>query len=150
MASRGPTTKQRRFRRDELTRICRAIKFHEPLTQMQRIMLMNVLGELLDGRDPRAELGIPKKQGRRSSKAGFHKWMAGHYWHLRWHEHEKDVAARAIVAEAWGVSAPHVWKIARPQRTYWNEDFATGEFDQIMNTVESLIPHFKQLSAKSR
>lgn len=111
---------------------------------------MDVLGELLDGRDPRGELGIPKKQGRRSNKAGYHKWMAGHYWHLRWHEHEKDVAARAIVAEAWGVSASQVWKVARPQRADWEGRFATGEFDQIMNTVDSFIPHFRQLSAKSR
>lgn len=150
MASRGPTKKQLRNRRDGLADIYHAIQFHEPLTQMQRITLMNVLRELLDGRDPRAELGIPKKQGRRSSKAGFHKWMAGHYWHLRWHEREKDVAARAIVADAWGVGASQVWKIARPQQADWEKWFATGEFDQIMNTVDSLIPHFKQLSAKSR
>jgi len=146
----GLTKKQQQFRRDELVGIEHAIQFHEPLTQVQRLVLMRILIELLDCRDPRAELGIPKKQGRRSSKAGFHKWMAGHYWHLRWHEHEKDVTARAIVADAWGVSASQVWKVAQPMRGEWKQNFGSGDFEQVMNAVDSLIPLFKQLSAKSR
>jgi len=141
---------QQRFRLDQLVGIFRAIQFHEPLTQIQRLALMRILIEMLDGRDPRAEFGIPPKRGARSTKAAFHKWMAGHYWHLRWHEHEKDATARTIVAGAWGVSASQVWKVARPMQADWRQNFDSGEFDQVMNAVDSLIPHFKQLSAKSR
>lgn len=145
-----PTPEQLQFRRDHLARIEHALRFREELDQLDRLALMRVLRELLDGRDPRVDLGIPPKRGARSIKGGYHAWIAGHYWHLRMRQGEKDVAARAAVGSAWGVSASQVWNVARPLRTEWARRFASGEFDKIMNTVDSLIPHFKQLSANSR
>lgn len=136
--------------RDQLAKIDHALRYHEELDQYDRLLLMRVLGELLDGRDPRIEMGIPPKRGARPMKRGYHTWMAGHYWHLRTRQGEKDVAARNIVADAWGVSASQVWKIARPLKADWQRRFETGEFNNVTGTAADLIPHFKQLSAKSR
>ena len=111
---------------------------------------MRVLRELLDGRDPRPDLGIEPKRGARPSKSGYHAWLAGHYWHLRLRQAEKDVAARQRVAMAWGLSASQVWKIARPLKAEWQRRFDTGEFNNTVTTAEALIPFFKQLSANSR
>ena len=144
------TPQQQRFVLDELAKIEHALSFHEPLSQPDRLVLMRVLRELLDGRDARVELGIAPKRGARPSKRGHHAWLAGHYWHLRLRMREKDTAALAAVAAAWSVSASQVRKIARPMKADWQRRFDTGEYDSILNTVESLIPSFKQLSAKSR
>lgn len=148
--SNRPTPQQLQFRRDHLARIERALRFREELDQLDRLALMRVLRELLDGRDPRIDLGIPPKRGARSIKGGYHAWMAGHYWHLRLRAGEKDGAARLIVGKAWGVGASQVWKVARPLRADWQARFDTGEFENIMNAVDSFIPHFRQLSPNYR
>lgn len=143
--TRRRTKEEQQVILDELAEIDHALLFHEPLSQPHRLLLMRVLRELLDGRDPRVELGIPPKRGVRPMKRGYHVWMAGHYWHLRLRVNEKETVARSAVAQAWGVSASQVWKVARPLRKDWQTRFATGEFNNIMNAVESFIPHYRQL-----
>lgn len=144
------TPQQQQFICDELVSIEHALLHHESLSQPRRLLLLRILRELLDGRDARIELGIPPKRGARPMKRGYHAWMAGHYWYLRTRQGEKDVAARNIVADAWGVSASQVWKIARPLKADWQRRFESGEFNNVTGTAADLIPHFKQLSANSR
>lgn len=64
------TPQQQQVVRDELAKIDHALRYHEELDQSDRLLLMRVLGELLDGRDPRIELGIPPKRGARPMKRG--------------------------------------------------------------------------------
>jgi hypothetical protein len=91
------------------------IRAGEPLDGGERLTVIRILEQTLDGYDPRKGLGIAPKAGRPQIMAGHHAFLAAHYWSLRELDPlEKNAAS--TVAEIWGISLGRVRKIASENR----------------------------------
>ncbi len=120
---------------------------------------MRVVATLIDGIDPRAELGIVKRRKSRRYVAGADLWMSRHYWYLKNWKKDKQIVALAQIATEWGVTAANAWKIVRPQKDGAIEYLCAGDgedFDppgrdlNIEDTFSILAKKYRERGRKNR